>query len=373
VELGNVDAMSNLAHLYDNGEGVKLDKKKAAQLWRMAADRGDASAQQNVALVYFNAGRFAEAIRFYKRAAEQGLSDAQYSLAVCFEQGKGTEVDLAEAKRWYRKGVDRGEAQSRNNLAGLLGAEGRHRESFELVKLSAQQGYAVSETNLGLCYEFGRGTSRNPEEARRCYASAAAKGCGNAAAALERIDAESAGLIPPRETPAAYLARLRHHAEDKNDPEALTTLAGAYRAGKFGLVKSTTKAAELYERAAELGEVHAMVNLGMLLRTGDGVNQDREKMFQLYRSAADRGFAWAQLKLGSELHQDGKDEEAFPFLKLSAEQGNATAELFVGYYLSGLWPGVPQDRAEAIRWFERAAAKGDEGAIRALASELVRT
>ena len=77
-----MDAMSNLAHLYDNGEGVKLDKKKAAQLWRMAADRGDASAQQNVALVYFNAGQFAEAIRFYKRAAEQGLFDAQYSLAV---------------------------------------------------------------------------------------------------------------------------------------------------------------------------------------------------------------------------------------------------------------------------------------------------
>ena len=188
--------MSNLAYLYENGEGVKLDKKKAAQLWRMAADRGDATAQQNMATMYFNAGQFAEAFRFYKRAAEQGLFNAQTGLAVCFEQGKGTEVNLAEAKRWYRKGVDRGDAQSQNNLAGILDREGSHREAFELVKLSAQQGYTISETNLGLSYEFGHGTSRNPEEARRWYASAAAKGCGNAAAALERIDAESAGHAP---------------------------------------------------------------------------------------------------------------------------------------------------------------------------------
>jgi len=192
-----VDAMSNLAHLYENGEGVKLDKKKAAQLWRMAADRGDAHAQKNLALVFINAGQFAEAIRFYKRAAEQGLFAAQYDLAICFEQGTGTEINLAEAKSWYRKGVDRGEAQSQNNLAGLLGAEGRHREAFELVKLSAQQGYTLAETNLGQCYEFGHGTSRNPEEARRWFASAAAKGCEDAAAALERIDAELASRAPP--------------------------------------------------------------------------------------------------------------------------------------------------------------------------------
>ena len=185
--------MSNLAYLYDNGEGVKLDKKKAAQLWRMAADRGDVHAQRNVALSFFEAGQFAEAVRFYKRAAEQGFFAAQYDLAVCFEQGKGTEVNLAEAERWYRKGVDRGEAPSQNNLAGLFSREGRHRETFELVKLSAQQGYSVAEMNLGLCYEYGSGTSRSPEEARRWYASAAAKGCVTSAAALERIDAESAG------------------------------------------------------------------------------------------------------------------------------------------------------------------------------------
>ena len=97
--------MSNLAYLYDNGEGVKLDKKKAAQLWRMAADRGDVHAQRNVALSFFEAGQFAEAVRFYKRAAEQGFFAAQYDLAVCFEQGKGTEINLAEAERWYRKGL----------------------------------------------------------------------------------------------------------------------------------------------------------------------------------------------------------------------------------------------------------------------------
>ncbi|KAK7242659.1 hypothetical protein SO694_0001627 [Aureococcus anophagefferens] len=49
VELGSVQATIELGHMYENGRGVTLDLKKAKQLYRMAADRGHANAQFNVA------------------------------------------------------------------------------------------------------------------------------------------------------------------------------------------------------------------------------------------------------------------------------------------------------------------------------------
>ncbi|KAH8080322.1 hypothetical protein JL720_9014 [Aureococcus anophagefferens] len=56
--------MLKLGYLYDNGDGVKLDKKKAEQLYRMAADKGAADEG------------FVEARRWLDRAAAKGDEDA---------------------------------------------------------------------------------------------------------------------------------------------------------------------------------------------------------------------------------------------------------------------------------------------------------
>ena len=59
------------------------------------------------------------------------------------------------------------------------------------------------------------------------------------------------------------------------------------------------------------------------------------------------------------------NEEAVRWYRKSAEQGYPRAEYDLGYmYYYGL--GVRQNRAEAIRLFEEAAAQGNEDAKRAL-------
>ena len=61
------------------------------------------------------------------------------------------------------------------------------------------------------------------------------------------------------------------------------------------------------------------------------------------------------------------DAEAFRFFKLAADQGYTEAENNVGWmYANG--HGVEEDEAEGIRWLERAAAKGLEGAKATLAN-----
>ena len=167
--------------------------------------------------------------------------------------------------------------------------------------------------------------------------------------------------VPCAKTHAESLARLRRHVN--NDmPEAISSLAMYYSIGALGLAKSEKKAAKLYKRAVELGDVNAALNLGKMYSHGQGVKQDKKKSLQLYRMAAARGMAAAQYNAALHLRSTGHFEEAFAFCKLAADQGLTGAENNLGmHYMNGV--GVTRNLDEARRVFERAAAKGEETAI----------
>ena len=97
---------------------------------------------------------------------------------------------------------------------------------------------------------------------------------------------------------AEDLASVRRHVENDN-PVAMSYLATYYAKGESGLVKSHKKAARLYQRAVELGDVNSMVKLGNIYGDGQGVKLDKKKMVKYYRMAADRGCAFALCNLGS--------------------------------------------------------------------------
>jgi TPR repeat protein len=171
--------------------------------------------------------------------------------------------------------------------------------------------------------------------------------------------------VPLAENEAEDLARLRRHVENEV-PEAITALGDAYCEGRLGLVKSDKKAAKIYRRAAELGDVDAMVFLGEMYNEGLGVKLDKKKAARLYRAAADRGDAVAQIHLGTFLHSDENFEEAARYFALAADQGYTPGETNLGLcYEAG--KGTEVDLGKARYWFERAAAKSFEPAIEALA------
>lgn len=70
------------------------------------AERGEAYAQFNLGLVYYRGGlhiqkNYAEAVKWTRRAAEQGFSRAQNNLGVMYEYGEGVAQDTVEAYKWY--------------------------------------------------------------------------------------------------------------------------------------------------------------------------------------------------------------------------------------------------------------------------------
>ena len=52
----------------------------------------------------------AEAVRWYRLAAEQGDANAQYNLGVRYGAGEGVPPDDAEAVRWFRLAAEQGDA-----------------------------------------------------------------------------------------------------------------------------------------------------------------------------------------------------------------------------------------------------------------------
>ena len=87
ASLGNADAQTKLGYAYSNGRGVEQDYAEAVKWYRLAAEQGDATAQYNLGFAYYN-GRgveqdYVEAFKWYRLAAEQGNADAQYNLGVC--------------------------------------------------------------------------------------------------------------------------------------------------------------------------------------------------------------------------------------------------------------------------------------------------
>lgn len=164
----------------------------------------------------------------------------------------------------------------------------------------------------------------------------------------------------------------------------------AYRDGGLGLVKSAKKAAKIFKRAAELGNLSATLNLATLYLNGDGVKLNTAKAMQLFRLVGDRGHgrtpALAQRHIGQIFEDSSRHDEALHWYKMAAEQGYTRAESNVGHLIlkvrrDALYDsddeavqGAAGDSEaedavavdEARRWLQRAADKGHALSIETL-------
>jgi hypothetical protein len=110
--------------MHATGDGVARDAVEAVRWYRLAAERGNADAQNDLAVMY-DAGEGvaeddAEAVRWYRRAAAGGNTSAQYNLGLMYANGDGVRRDHARAYLWL-------------SLAVATSASGVDRAPFEEV------------------------------------------------------------------------------------------------------------------------------------------------------------------------------------------------------------------------------------------------
>ncbi|MEY2820448.1 MAG: hypothetical protein RL105_20, partial [Verrucomicrobiota bacterium] len=61
----------------------------------------------------------AEAVRWYRKAAEQGHAKAQYNLGVAYDEGRGVPKDYAEAYAWLNIASAAGLEDAKKGLSAV--------------------------------------------------------------------------------------------------------------------------------------------------------------------------------------------------------------------------------------------------------------
>jgi len=127
---------------------------------------------------------FAEAVRWHRLAAAQGVPPAQWGLGMEYRDGQGVPQDFNEAAKWLKLSASQGFVDAQNDL-GVLYLNGQGvpkdlKEAARLYELAAKQGSVVAQNNLGGLYRDGQGVEKNTASAIEWFKKAADQGAANA-------------------------------------------------------------------------------------------------------------------------------------------------------------------------------------------------
>jgi TPR repeat protein len=113
--------------MYYSGQGVKEENAQAAGWFRKAADQGNADAQFSLGSMYYSGQGVkkddTETLRWWRKAAAQGEAHAQYDLGLMYARGEGMPQDYVRAHMWFNLAAANGNAaavSSRDVVAGKM-------------------------------------------------------------------------------------------------------------------------------------------------------------------------------------------------------------------------------------------------------------
>lgn len=301
AQQGHRRAQQRLGHYYHSGLGGGQDRAAARHWLEQAARDGQEGTATDwssadraqvlmdlAAVLEQGAGQsetgqsetkqadLRRAAELYRQAADLGLLEAVTSLGVMYQNGSGLPQDFAEALRLYEQAAASGQARAQNNL-GLLYVRGNgvaqdYTRAAALFQAAAEQGLAVAMGNLATMYENGYGVPLDEALAADLYRRAGRADSASARRNLQPGTIFDARLVLPGED-AETLARLRQGAE-RGDPLAQFLLGWVLLQQDALSQADRAQVAELLQAAAQVGYPPAMANLGLMYVEGRALPQD---------------------------------------------------------------------------------------------------
>jgi len=127
AEEGDSEALCDLGHMYENGNGVPSDRSLAIKYYKAAADKNYPRGLYNLAVLtqsdMHNTRNNNErnnqkkiAMEFYTRAASAEYPCAQYNLACMFYRDE----NYIDAVRYYAKAADWGDTDAQKQVAKMF-------------------------------------------------------------------------------------------------------------------------------------------------------------------------------------------------------------------------------------------------------------
>jgi len=355
VRSANPQAEYLLGALYEHAPGVDRDKEKAL-LW-------------------------------YLRAANHGYAPAQTAAAALYLDEDGVMTDYAEAYRLLTLAVQKEDADENDGSPSLSVDFPDAAECFDEDErwMAVQEGYA--EYLLGWLYTAGLGVVIDSEKAISWIEKAAKKGCRAAVFELaqrseygiDRNEVWAKKAVEYGEYDPLISVALRYlegHTTPEDSEKGLSiltaladkgigsaqfTLAECLIKGK-SMPKNADKALHYLSLAAQNGSAKLITGLGIALYKSEETEIDPDLAVKSLELAATAGDDEALVELGN-LYFDGAgdmaadQEKAFRYYRQAAEKDVSNGWELVGYCLYE-GKGAPQNRQEALGWYEKAAKQG---------------
>ena len=212
---GDAEGQVAVARAYASGADVTASQAQAANWYRKAADQGNSEAMFRLARIISRGAPGVEknpefAAKLYDAAARQGHVEAQNWLGYSYEHGLGIQQSDASAVEWYTKAANAGFAAAQSNL-GLMYLSGKgvprdYGKAFALFEQAAKNGDAWGANNLGGLYEMGWGVEQDKQKALTYYNQAAETGNKAGSENLKRLSAAlgtkaTGASVEPNATP----------------------------------------------------------------------------------------------------------------------------------------------------------------------------
>jgi TPR repeat protein len=243
--------------MYDEGFGVPEDSAQAVFWYRQAAELGEPDAQHSLAFAYAN-GRgvrrnYAKAAAWYREAIENPYFEqetyAQLELGNMYKNGL---KDFAQAAVWFRKAAERGDLEAFVNLADLyaegLGVRRNRKQAAAWYLKAASLGNIPAAVKLGEAYAEGKGVRRSFADAYYHLTLAALEMEEEERVIAEKKAAMAGANLTPAELSKASRRVKRHllAKQLKEEQRILKLQKSRTKMGKKRPKQSTLKAVNLF-------------------------------------------------------------------------------------------------------------------------------
>ncbi len=331
AEFGVVEALYDLAHRYEAGDGIDQSHQHALYYLVRAANAGHQAACFELAKMYATGDgvrAYAPYARYYAdKMTKPTIAQKLYlrKLAkVEAEEAPGVSLSSPEEERLYlgRKAEASGEQAIAANIYFLAAQAGNKRANYLLgccyaagngvpqsdeearrrFRLAAAHGDTDALYKLGHYAKNGLGGPADPAEALRCY-TAAHEG-GHTEATFELAEAYSKGTLSPVDLPRALAlydiaAKAGHEEAKKMAEDIRSAIAEVYNKGLTAKrAEDMEKAFHFFSVAARMGHPAANRLLGEMLQAGIACKQDLKRAAKCYRIAAEQNDIGAIYRLG---------------------------------------------------------------------------
>ena len=315
-----------------DGIGTTKSVEKAIDWFKKAADLGNENAQYSLAKIYLEEKDFEKvnsAIKMLEKLAENNNMMAEYTLGSIYADYESQYYDLEKAIGYLERSAEQDNQFAEYKL-GVIYADPEEphydlEKAISYLEQSVKQDNQFAEYKLGVIYADPEGQYYDLKKAISYLEQSAKQDNQFAEYKLGVIYADPEGLHYDLEKAIRYFGQSAIQ-----DNQSARYALGVIYADSEKPYYNLDVAITYFKKAAEQGNEYAQYKLGSIYTNPENKQYDIKKGIAYLEQAANKGNAYAQCKLGMIYYYgqgvDQNKEIGRKWLEKAAEQNNQMAK-----------------------------------------------